>query len=104
MAKINLGVPYYCSQESAWGEVEGGCPNVAEDLNVCKGAMFVGKAMNRRLGQFAQRQGFGGVFPWMANYDTSHHNNSLIPYLVQGLYDTLPPAVRRTPLRAPSLR
>ena len=91
LASLNLGVPYYTSKQSAWGGISGSCPDADAQLNNCSGALFVGKEMNRRIGQYTQRAKFGGVFPWQANYDTAHQNNSLVPWLAKGLHDPLPP-------------
>ena len=57
-----------------------------------EGVLFVGKAMNLLLGQYAQRAGFAGVFPWQANYDTVYHGNALAPWLAEGLLGPCPPA------------
>ena len=41
----------------------------------------------------ALRAGFGGAFPWQANYDIADRklNNSLITHLAAGLHDPLSP-------------
>ena len=41
--------------------------------------------MCREIGAWVREQGFRGVFPWAANYDTLLNNNSLIPWVNQGL-------------------
>ena len=41
--------------------------------------------MNYDIGAWVNKAGFGGVFPWAANYDTIHNNNSLAAWLNRGL-------------------
>eukprot|EP01051_Picozoa_sp_SAG22_P013438 SAG22_NODE_1504_length_4277_cov_4.550503_4_plen_588_part_01 len=90
LAMVNLGIPYYCTNEGAWGEVEASCPDAPPASNTCGGTLYIGKQMNFALGQLVQQEGFGGAFPWMANYDTAHHNNSLVAWLDKGLRQPAP--------------
>ena len=92
LSTVNLGVPFYDSKQSDWGSAAASCPDVAPATNNCSGATFVGKSMNLLLGQYAQRAGFAGVFPWQANYDTVHNNNGLAAWLAEGLLGPCPPA------------
>ena len=64
LAMVNLGIPYYCTNEGAWGELEASCPDAPPDSNNCTGTLFIGKQMNFALGQLVQQEGFGGAFPW----------------------------------------
>jgi len=41
--------------------------------------------MNLELGKLIASEGFGGVFPWAANYDSIEYNNSLVEWLYKGL-------------------
>ena len=43
------------------------------------------KNMNLELGKWIASEGFGGVFPWAANYDSIEYNNSLVEWLYRGL-------------------
>ena len=43
------------------------------------------KNMNLELGKWIAGEGFGGVFPWTANYDSIEYNNSLVEWLYKGL-------------------
>eukprot|EP00041_Stephanoeca_diplocostata_P028039 m.783918 g.783918 ORF g.783918 m.783918 type:complete len:142 (+) comp23295_c0_seq18:1015-1440(+) len=47
--------------------------------------------MNIALGQLVQMEGVAGLFPWQLNYDTVLNNNSLFPWLLQGLLGPTPP-------------
>ena len=40
--------------------------------------------MNENIGKLVIENGFGGVFPWAANYDSIEFNNSLVKWLVKG--------------------
>ena len=84
-ARVNLGVGYYSISGSSWRSISKMCPNVPVASNVCNGTVFVGKKMNWELGQLAQAQNLGGVFPWMMSYDAADPGNELLPYLVRGL-------------------
>jgi len=91
--RVNIGIPYFSKNwskgklagEPIWKTLSTLCPNIAPDQNVCHNIPFIGKEMNKKLGQWVKEQGFGGVFPWAANYDTLQFNNSLIPWLIEGL-------------------
>lgn len=95
--RVNLGVPYYDSKQSAWADIAPACPGISPAANTCGGATFVGKAMNTQLGQMVQRRGLAGAFPWQLNYDTAADNNTLFPWLMRGLHGAVPPAPPPTP-------
>ena len=40
--------------------------------------------MNKNIGELIKENGFGGAFPWAANYDSIENNNSLIDWLYEG--------------------
>ena len=91
--RVNIGLPWYSnkwydtpSSEPTWNSLSPYCPNINPSLNICNNTVFIGKKMNKRLGYWIKSQGFGGVFPWAANYDSLQYNNSLLPWLVQGLH------------------
>ena len=103
-----LGIPYFDSNQSAWADVatSKSCANIAVDVNTCEGTLFVGKQMNVALGQLVQQRGLAGAFPWQLNYDTAHANNTLFPYLLQGLTGPAPPLPPRpsaVPMYLPAL-
>ena len=91
--RVNIGIPYFSKNwlggklvgEPLWKTLSALCPNIAPDQNVCRDIPFIGKEMNKKLGRWVKEKGFGGVFPWAANYDTLQFNNSLIPWLMEGL-------------------
>lgn len=90
LSRVNLGVPYFSmnysgfkvSNEPTWGTLSNICPDVAPDVNVCDNIPFVGKLMNRQIGQLARDNEMGGVFPWAMSYDDYHNNNTLIYWLL----------------------
>ena len=61
------------------------CPNIDRESNVCNNIPFVGKELNTKIGRLIKEHGFGGAFPWAANYDSIRYNNSLITWLKYGL-------------------
>ena len=91
--RVNIGIPYFSKNwskgklagEPIWKTLASLCPNIAPEKNICNNITFVGKEMNKKLGSWVRKQGFGGVFPWAANYDTLQFNNSLISWLMAGL-------------------
>ena len=103
--RVNIGIPYFSMNwtkdfidkesgfrwgrkvynEPTWGGLSPLCPNIDPKENVCDGVVFVGKDMNYRLGKWLQEEGFGGVFPWAANYDSYKNNNSLVNWLYRGI-------------------
>ena len=91
--RVNIGIPYFSElksngkiiSEPTWTGLSPKCPNISPQQNICNGTVFVGKDMNKKLGTWIKAEGFGGVFPWSANYDTIQFNNSLIKWLMDGL-------------------
>jgi len=92
--RVNIGLPYFSMNrtkdfriynEPTWGALSPHCPNIDPTKNICNKVVFVGKRMNREIGALIKREGFGGAFPWAANYDSLQHNNSLVNYLASGL-------------------
>ena len=92
--RVNIGIPYYSMNrtkdlkiynEPTWGGLSQICPNIGLKENECDGVVFVGKDMNYRLGKWLREEGFGGVFPWAANYDSCWNNNSLVDWLYRGI-------------------
>ena len=93
--RVNIGIPYFSMNrtkdmkiynEPIWAGLSPKCPNINPNLNICDGITFVGKKMNEKLGILIRENGFGGVFPWAANYDSVQYNNSLVKWLGKGLY------------------
>jgi hypothetical protein len=89
--KVNIGIPYYSTKcqknvchEPTWREISPLCPDILPSLNICNNTVIVGKDMNEKLGRWAKEKGFGGVFPWAADYDSVDFNNSLISWLSKG--------------------
>ena len=86
--RVNIGIPYYSrfgNKEPTWRYLSPQCPNIDPNLNICNGTVFIGKKMNMKIGEFIRKEGFGGAFPWAANYDSPDTNNRLIPWLKEGL-------------------
>ena len=92
--RVNIGIPYFSENrtkdlkiynEPTWGGLSPSCPNINPYENVCKDIIFVGKKMNYELGKWIKKEGFRGVFPWAANYDSNAYNNSLIDWLHRGI-------------------
>lgn len=92
-SRINIGIPYFSKEwrgqkivsEPIWRSLSPSCPNIDPVLNICRNITFVGKNMNFELGKWIASEGFGGVFPWAANYDSIEYNNSLVEWLYRGL-------------------
>jgi hypothetical protein len=92
--RVHIGIPYFSMNrtknlkpynEPSWGGLSALCPNIDPKANVCDGVVFVGKQMNEDIGRWVKEEGFGGVFPWAANYDSFEHNNTLVSWLKKGL-------------------
>ena len=92
--RVNIGIPYFSENrtkqlkiynEPIWVGLSPSCPNIHPAENICNGTVFIGKNMNYRLGRWIQSEGFGGVFPWAANYDSCEYNNTLVHWLQKGL-------------------
>jgi len=95
--RVNIGIPYFSENrtkdmkiynEPTWQGLSPLCPNIDPEENICEDIVFVGKKMNYKLGKWIQQEGFGGAFPWAANYDSIQFNNSLVEWLAAGLQDT----------------
>ena len=95
--RVNIGIPYFSTNrtqnfriynEPTWRTLSPHCPNIDPTKNICNKVVFIGKKMNREIGRLIKREGFGGAFPWAANYDSLQHNNSLVRHLAAGLMDT----------------
>lgn len=93
--RVNIGIPYFSENrtknlklynEPLWRGLSSFCPTIHPQDNICNGIVFVGKEMNKELGAWMKKKGFGGAFPWAANYDTMHFNNSLVKWLAKGLF------------------
>ena len=80
--RVRIGLPYYSS--SMWKKKRclQSCPNITYNQTICNGKVFVSQKMNYELGRWILKEGFGGAFPWAADYDL---NYNLIPWLVKGL-------------------
>jgi hypothetical protein len=87
--RVNLGIPYYSFNgshgEPIWRTLSKLCPDAAPEQHVCHGVTFCGKDQNHAIGAFVREQGFRGVFPWAANYDSFELNNTLAVWLGRGL-------------------
>lgn len=87
--RVHIGIPYFSKNktinEPSWKILSNKCPNIDPSLNICDNVLFVGKEMNMRIGELIKKNGFGGAFPWAANYDSIQNNNSLIYWLYKGL-------------------
>jgi len=98
-SQINLGIGFYSMNttgvpgelpwqshgEPTWHSLSQRCPNVPVDVCECDGIYFVSKRECMQVGQFVKQEGFRGVFPWAANYDSRAPADSLIRYVGMGL-------------------
>ena len=84
--RVNIGIPYFSENrtidlkiynEPTWSGLSPDCPNIDPEENECNNIVFVGKRMNYVLGRWIKQEGFGGIFPWAANYDSNIYNASL---------------------------
>ena len=115
-SRVNIGLPYYSFNytdnaaspthpgekvvnEPTWGTLSALCPNAAPEQHLCRGIAYCGKAMNEAIGRAVREEGFRGVFPWAANYDSVEHNNSLARWLRKGLRGKTDDTVRSTSRR-----
>ena len=93
--RVNIGIPYFSVNTSlfktlnqpSWKTLSPFCKNINPSVNSCDKLLFIGKEMNFNIGRLIKNHGFGGAFPWAANYDSFAYNNSLIPWLYRGLYN-----------------
>lgn len=77
--------PFHILSEHTWRFYSDKCPNVNYTTCICDGVPFVSKQMNEEIALFVKLNGFRGVFPWAANYDSFTHNNTLIDYIAHGV-------------------
>jgi len=98
-SQINLGIGFYSMNhtgvphelpwkshgEPTWHHLSQLCPNVPEDVCECHGIYFVSKKECIQIGQLVKEEGFRGVFPWAANYDSTDPRDSMIRYVGLGL-------------------
>ena len=77
--------PWKSHGEPTWHSLSQRCPNVAEDVCECDGIYFVSKDECKQVGELVKNEGFRGVFPWAANYDSRDPSDSLIHYVGLGL-------------------
>ena len=82
---ISGELPWQYHGEPTWHTLSKLCPDVAEDVCECKGVYFVSKQECRQIGELVKAEGFRGVFPWAANYDSQDPADSLIHYVGLGL-------------------
>lgn len=98
-SQINLGIGFYSDNhtgvpgekpweyhgEPTWHSLSKICPDVPEDVCECQGVYMVSKNECRQVGQFVKEEGFRGVFPWAANYDSRAPRDAMIAYVGMGL-------------------
>ena len=70
--------------EPTWHTLAPFCPNISYDGVVCDGVKTNSRQMMLELGQMIASEGWGGAFPWAADYDAAG-NLSLIRPLAQGM-------------------
>lgn len=95
-ARVNIGPPMYSYNngkydpkkhhgEPTWRSMaEPFCPNITFDGVDCDGVRFNSRQMMFELGTFIADGGWGGAFPWAADYDAVG-NLSLIRPLAEGM-------------------
>jgi len=101
--QINIGIGFYSMNhtgvpgeppwrahgEPTWHTLSSRCPNVPVGVCECDGIYFASKHQCMQVGQLVKAEGFRGVFPWAANYDSRAPADRLIRYVGLGL--GLPP-------------
>lgn len=92
--KINIGLPYFfhngTDNELLWSDLSPLCPNIDSKSIFCSGIRIISKEDNFRVGQYIERNGFRGAFPWAADYDSLEFNNTLAEWLYRGLNSSTP--------------
>lgn len=87
--KTNLGVPlYYCNKshsEPIWCNLSPQCQNIDPVSSYCNGIRIVSKMQNYNIGQYIKKNGFRGVLPWAANYDSLLYNNTMVKWITAGM-------------------
>jgi hypothetical protein len=94
-SRVNIGPPMYSWNngkigpkkhhgEPTWHTLSPFCPEIADDGVVCDGIRTNSRQMMKELGEYLASEGWGGAFPWAADYDTPG-NLSLILPLSQGM-------------------
>lgn len=98
-AQINIGIGYFSfnitnsprkikpvvANEPTWQTLSKLCPKLAPEVCMCEGVTFVSKQMNYDIGAFVKAEGYRGVFPWAANYDSPVANESHAVWLGRGM-------------------
>eukprot|EP00756_Hemistasia_phaeocysticola_P006742 Hpha_TRINITY_DN13980_c0_g1::TRINITY_DN13980_c0_g1_i1::g.35885::m.35885 len=98
-SQINIGIGFYTRNhtgvpgelpwkfhgEPTWETLSKQCPDVPESTCKCDGIYFSSKQECMEVGQLVREEGFRGVFPWAANYDSRQPADSLIRYVGLGL-------------------
>lgn len=93
--RVNIGPPMYSYNngrwdpkkhhgEPTWHTLAPFCPTIAWDGVVCDGVRTVSRQMMADLGAFIASAGWGGAFPWAADYDAVG-NMSLIEPLARSM-------------------
>lgn len=112
--RVNIGLPYYSFNftdnaaapvdpaqkvvnEPTWATLSKLCPDAGPGQHICDTIAYCGKSQNEQIGQLVREQGWRGVFPWAANYDSLGDNNSLAAWLGKGLRG---PSLQHTAARA----
>jgi len=98
-AQVNIGIGFYSYNhtgapgelpwkyhgEPTWHGLSKLCPDIPVDTCECHGIPMVSKQECMEVGQLVKEQGFRGVFPWAANYDSTDPQDSMIHYVGVGL-------------------
>jgi len=97
--QINIGIGYFSqnvttsprkidpviSGEPGWGTLSKKCPGLKPDVCICDGVNFASKDMNFQIAKWVREEGYRGLFPWAANYDSPDRNESLAVWVGKGL-------------------
>ena len=92
--QINIGIGYFSMNrtvqgklvgEPLWKTLEKICPDNTYNDCKCDDIYYTSPKMNYEIGKFVRDEGYRGLFPWAANYDSQ--NMSLVSYAVKGLYE-----------------
>lgn len=96
--KINIGLPYFfhngTQDEVTWAKLSALCPNIDPKAIYCVGIRIISKEDNLLIGEYINKEGYRGAFPWAADYDSFEFNNTLAKWLFRGMNRTAPKVAR----------
>lgn len=67
-----------------WQQIVDMCPYNTDDKCICENIPYASPDMHYQIGKFVKENGYRGVFPWAASYDSVQ--KPLVQYIYNGLY------------------